>query len=160
MLSTEKKTEVKEFLKDSPHIRIRDVALLFDVTYAQAYALNKEVNPKPKPKKKPAVKAKAKMSRKTILEKAATKYDEACSLVATLPPAPVMIYGPDMVNQPPHYTKGGIETIDFIEAKDLNYNLGNVVKYVTRSGLKGTRIEDLKKAKWYLEREISSLLGD
>lgn len=63
---------------------------------------------------------------------------------------------PDLVNNPPHYTTGGIETIDFIEAKKLNYNLGNVVKYITRADHKGSRIEDLRKAKWYLEREILS----
>ncbi len=60
----------------------------------------------------------------------------------------------DFVNNPPHYTTGGIETIDFIEAKQLNYNLGNVVKYITRADHKGNRVEDLRKAKWYLEREI------
>ena len=64
--------------------------------------------------------------------------------------------GVDLVNHPPHYTTGGIETIDFIEAKKLNYNLGNVVKYITRADHKGNRSEDLKKAKWYLEREILS----
>lgn len=63
---------------------------------------------------------------------------------------------PDPVNHPAHYTTGGIETIDFIEAKQLNYNLGNVVKYITRADHKGNRIEDLRKAKWYLEREILS----
>lgn len=63
---------------------------------------------------------------------------------------------PDPVNHPAHYTTGGIETIDFIEAKQLNYNLGNVVKYITRADYKGNRIEDLQKAKWYLEREILS----
>lgn len=62
----------------------------------------------------------------------------------------------DMVNRPPHYTAGGIETIDYIEAKGLNYHLGNVVKYVSRAGLKGSTLEDLKKAKWYLEREINN----
>ena len=62
----------------------------------------------------------------------------------------------DMVNSPPHYTAGGVETIDFIEAKNLNYNLGNAVKYITRAGLKGNRAEDLQKAKWYIEREILS----
>ena len=62
----------------------------------------------------------------------------------------------DMVNSPPHYTAGGVETIDFIEAKGLNYNLGNAVKYITRADLKGNRVEDLKKAKWYIEREILS----
>ena len=62
----------------------------------------------------------------------------------------------DLVNSPPHYKVGGMETIDFIEAKQLNYNLGNVVKYITRADHKGNRVEDLKKAKWYLEREILS----
>ena len=62
----------------------------------------------------------------------------------------------DMVNHPPHYTAGGIETIDFIEAKKLGYNLGNVVKYITRSDLKGDRLENLKKAQWYLNREIKN----
>lgn len=60
----------------------------------------------------------------------------------------------DPVNQPPHYKTGGIETIDFIEAKGLNYRLGNVVKYITRAEHKGNRKEDLKKALWYLQREI------
>jgi len=60
----------------------------------------------------------------------------------------------DMVNHPLHYKSGGIETIDFIESKGLNYRLGNVVKYITRADHKGNRMEDLKKALWYLQREI------
>ena len=61
----------------------------------------------------------------------------------------------DMVNHPPHYTAGGVETINFIEAKGLDYHLGNVVKYITRAGKKYDEVEDLKKARWYLERAIS-----
>jgi hypothetical protein len=61
---------------------------------------------------------------------------------------------PDMVNHPPHYTVNGIEVIDVIENYKLNYRLGNVVKYVLRSDLKGNRLQDLKKALWYLQREI------
>ena len=64
---------------------------------------------------------------------------------------------PDPVNNPAHYTIGGIETIDFIEAKKLGYNLGNVVKYLTRADHKGNRKQDLEKAKWYLERELSTM---
>ena len=60
----------------------------------------------------------------------------------------------DAVNHPAHYTAGGIETIDFIEAKGLGYHLGNVVKYITRADHKGDRLENLKKAQWYLNREI------
>jgi hypothetical protein len=63
----------------------------------------------------------------------------------------------DAVNHPPHYKVGGIETIDFIEAKSLNYNLGNVVKYLTRADHKGSKLVDLKKAQWYLNREIATL---
>ena len=60
----------------------------------------------------------------------------------------------DPVNHPAHYKVGGIETIDFIEAKKLGYNLGNVVKYITRSDYKANKLQDLRKAQWYLEREI------
>jgi hypothetical protein len=60
----------------------------------------------------------------------------------------------DPVNNPTHYTVGGIETIDFIEAKKLGYNLGNVVKYITRADHKSNKLQDLRKAQWYLEREI------
>lgn len=60
------------------------------------------------------------------------------------------------VEHPAHYTQGGIETIDFIEAKKLDYHLGNVVKYVTRAGhkSKSSLLIDLKKAAWYLNRKI------
>jgi hypothetical protein len=60
----------------------------------------------------------------------------------------------DEVNQPAHYTSGGIETIDFIEAKGLGFNLGNAIKYISRAGKKGSRLQDLQKAQWYLTREI------
>ncbi len=63
----------------------------------------------------------------------------------------------DLVNHPPHYKSGGIETIDFIEAKDLNYRLGNVIKYVSRAGKKASDpVQDLEKAAWYLQREIDA----
>lgn len=65
----------------------------------------------------------------------------------------------DNVNQPSHYKDGGIETIDYIEAKGFNYHLGNVVKYVSRAGKKDPdkTLEDLKKARWYLDRHIKNL---
>jgi hypothetical protein len=63
----------------------------------------------------------------------------------------------DNINHPEHYKTGGIETIDFIEAKDLGYHLGNVIKYITRADHKGNRLEDLKKAQWYLNRAVSNL---
>ena len=63
----------------------------------------------------------------------------------------------DNVNHPAHYKVGGIETINFIEAKGLDYNLGNVVKYITRSDHKDNKLQDLQKAAWYLNRAISQI---
>ena len=62
----------------------------------------------------------------------------------------------EMVNHPSHYTQG-IEAIDYIESHKMNFNIGNVIKYVTRAKHKGTELEDLKKASWYLNREIERL---
>jgi hypothetical protein len=60
----------------------------------------------------------------------------------------------DVVNKPPHYTEhpSGIECIQVTE--HMGFNLGNAVKYIWRCDLKLDAIEDLKKAKWYIEREI------
>lgn len=61
----------------------------------------------------------------------------------------------DLVNHPPHYTKGKFEVIDVLEDWQLNYHLACVVKYIARCDLKSDAIQDLKKARWYLDREIS-----
>jgi len=60
----------------------------------------------------------------------------------------------DIVNHPPHYNQG-IETTDYIISNNMNFCEGNIVKYITRYKLKGG-MEDLKKAKWYLEKLIKS----
>jgi len=67
--------------------------------------------------------------------------------------------GTRMVCRPPHYTTGRIEVIDFIEDQKLGFHLGNVVKYVARACHKGTELEDLLKARWYLSRKILELEG-
>lgn len=61
------------------------------------------------------------------------------------------------INHPKHYTshQSGVECIQITE--HMNFCLGNAVKYIWRAGLKGEPIEDLKKAKWYIEREINRL---
>lgn len=58
----------------------------------------------------------------------------------------------DQIN-PSHYKQGKIETYDFIFEKKLSYALGNVIKYIVRHKFKGG-VVDLKKALWYLQREI------
>ncbi len=60
----------------------------------------------------------------------------------------------DLINHPEHYTYSRIEVTDAIIAWGLSFTLGNVVKYVARCDHKGAPIQDLKKARWYLEREI------
>jgi hypothetical protein len=60
----------------------------------------------------------------------------------------------DAVNNPNHYTQhpSGVECIQITE--HMGFNLGNAVKYIWRSDLKGDAIEDLKKARWYIDREL------
>lgn len=62
----------------------------------------------------------------------------------------------DDVNNPQHYTLGSIEVFDFIEAWELNFAEGNVIKYVVRAPFKETRVKDLKKARWYLDKLIEA----
>lgn len=75
-----------------------------------------------------------------------------------------MMEGKEYINHPPHYNRGKIECIEYIEDQDLGFHLGNVVKYLARAGHKETtgKLEDLKKARWYLDRYISQghLLSD
>lgn len=59
-----------------------------------------------------------------------------------------------LVDNPPHYTAGGLSTYDFIKAKKLSYELGNVIKYVSRADYKGSKLRDLQKAQWYLNAAI------
>ena len=62
------------------------------------------------------------------------------------------------VEHPSHYAEGrNYEPIEVIKDWNLNFNLGNVVKYISRAGRKENILEDLQKAKFYLEHEINSL---
>ena len=65
--------------------------------------------------------------------------------------------GPEAVNHPAHYNQGKFEVIDVIDDWKLGFNDGNAVKYIARARYKGKHLEDLKKARWYLNREISNL---
>lgn len=64
----------------------------------------------------------------------------------------------DAVNHPQHYTQFKVEVIDITE--NLSFCAGNVVKYVCRAKFKGNELQDLKKAQWYLNREIERLERD
>ena len=66
----------------------------------------------------------------------------------------------DPVNHPKHYTEhpSGIECIEITE--HMNFCVGNAIKYLWRAGLKGEQIEDLRKARWYIDREIARILNN
>ena len=102
------------------------------------------------------VKAIAKKSKCTVgyVYNIKNKYFVAEAYTAATPEAAPTA---DLVNHPPHYKEGGIETIDFIEAKNLDYHLGNVIKYVSRADHKGNKLQDLQKAQWYLNRAIEKI---
>ena len=58
------------------------------------------------------------------------------------------------VHHPAHYNTGSIEVIEAIEDWRLGFHLGNAIKYIARAEHKGKAVEDLEKARWYLDREI------
>jgi Protein of unknwon function (DUF3310) len=77
-------------------------------------------------------------------------------------PSPFVVVHPTpqiAIDHPSHYNIGKIEVIDAIEDWQLGFHLGNVVKYVARAQHKGTFLDDLKKARWYLDREIERHSG-
>ena len=68
----------------------------------------------------------------------------------------------DSINHPPHYNRGDIETIDIIKnsmshSEFEGYLQGNVIKYISRYRYKGTALEDLQKAEWYINRLIKEV---
>jgi hypothetical protein len=90
---------------------------------------------------------------------------ETTQMIESLPLTKVLERpAPDPVSHPPHY--GGAanpyEAIKVIEAWELGFSLGNALKYICRAGRKrrSTQIEDLKKARWYLDAEIAKLEGN
>lgn len=65
----------------------------------------------------------------------------------------------EMVNHPEHYKGNSMEVIDIINDYNLNFELGNAIKYILRSSKKGNKRQDLEKAMWYINHEIEKLKG-
>lgn len=139
--------KIRAYIVSNPKAKAAEIVEKFGVSLAYVYVLRSQV--------KKAV-GKYMHADGTLKQRMQRFSDEPKPFVVSSNTS-VATPAPDMVNHPPHYKVGGIETIDFIEAKGLNYHLGNVVKYVTRADHKGERLENLQKAKWYLEREIASV---
>lgn len=75
----------------------------------------------------------------------------------SVPPPEQKVEGTSNVDHPAHYNKFKFETIQVIEDWQLNFNIGNTIKYLSRYKFKGKEIEDLEKARFYLDREIATL---
>ena len=141
--------KIRRYIAENPTAKTAEIAAHFNTRYQNVYAVRRKMET-PKVAKKGNWETLGVFSSDKGLEK----------LEPTKPYTPMQIEmfepKPDPVNHPAHYKVGGIETIDFIEAKDLSYHLGNVVKYVTRADHKGNKLEDLRKAQWYLTRAIET----
>ena len=133
-----KAAQVRSYVAANPKAKLQEVAKEIGVSLQYVYTVLWNA------KKKAGVKKKT---------------TQPVSIISSNTPMQIDMFEsvPDPVNHPAHYKVGGIETIDFIEAKKLGYNLGNVVKYLTRADYKGKKREDLRKAQWYLTREINAL---
>jgi hypothetical protein len=144
--------KIRRYLTAHPDMKLGDVAAHFGTTYQIVYMTKKNMKEdKPDarlPKLKPTKEYSYAWVDTNQLDESA-KDALASQLVTMEEPQP------DPVNHPYHYKVGGIETIDFIEAKELNYNMGNAVKYISRADHKGNKKQDLEKAVWYLNREIA-----
>jgi len=149
--------KIRKYIEQNPTKKVAEVAKDLGVKYQYVYVVKRKMDTKYTPKqyltKKTITKMQAefKPAPHMLVDLTQNKDGSITEKITMLEPTP------DPVNHPAHYKYGGIETIDFIEAKELGYNLGNVVKYITRSDHKGNRKEDLLKAQWYLTREINSI---
>lgn len=155
--------KIKAYILENPTAASRDIADRFGVksTYVSTIKWNLKQKPKENVQKFLGVTIATEDIPKLTDEQASRLADNFKKMAKGRPRLQsnkplIMEYTPpsDPVNHPAHYKAGGIETIDFIEAKKLGYNLGNVVKYITRADLKGNTLQDLRKAQWYLERAI------
>jgi hypothetical protein len=65
----------------------------------------------------------------------------------------------NFIDHPEHYQGNGIEVIDIIDSFNLNFNLGNSIKYILRADKKGNKKQDLEKALWYINHELKKYNG-
>jgi hypothetical protein len=146
--TTTRAAKMREYYTANPTATVSQVAKKFKTTYQIAYMCKKGMEKRLK-------------DAQQIYELTKGRKEQRMKILAitssnTPLPSITMIEPPnDPVNHPAHYKVGGIETIDFIEAKKLNYNMGNAVKYISRADHKGNKKQDLEKAKWYIDRELA-----
>jgi hypothetical protein len=152
--TTSRAAKMREYYTANPTATPSEVAKKFKTTYQIAYMCKKEMEKR--------LKDAQQIYELTKGRKRAPRWIPISgneSVLDTVNPKAITMIEPqpDPVNHPAHYKVGGIETIDFIEAKKLNYNMGNAVKYISRADHKGNKKQDLEKAIWYIQREITQL---
>lgn len=158
---TSRAAKMRKYYTENPTATVSEVAKKFKTTYSIAYMCRKIMNDK----KVTITATEAKIANKHGVATAEYAKQKAKlrreprwkTLLVGTSNTPITMEEPqsDPVNHPAHYKVGGIETIDFIEAKGLTYHLGNAVKYISRADHKGNRKQDLEKAKWYIDRAIA-----
>ena len=169
--TTSRAAKMRKYYTENPTATVSEVAEKFKTTYQIAYMCKKGMEQNAvkdvaalKTRKAPKKKATPLPTPETKdgylytwVNTNALSEDTKDALAERLNPEAITMIEPqpDPVNHPWHYKVGGIETIDFIEAKKLNYNMGNAVKYISRADHKGNRLQDLEKAKWYIDRELA-----
>jgi hypothetical protein len=144
---SKKSQKLNSYLQSNPDAKASAVAKLFKVSVQSVY--QRKANLKSAATKGNWKLASVSTSKKSVFQKPSTLAPNTVASMA--------LFADDKVNSPSHYKVGGIETIDFIEAKRLDYHLGNVVKYISRADHKDDKLENLKKAQWYLNRAVANL---
>ena len=171
--TTSRAAKMRKYYTENPTATVSEVAEKFKTTYQIAYMCKKGMEQNAvkdvaalKTRKAPKKKATPLPTPETKdgylytwVNTNALSEDTKDALAERLNPEAITMIEPqpDPVNHPYHYKVGGIETIDFIEAKKLGYHLGNAVKYISRADHKGNRLQDLEKAKWYIDRAIAQV---
>lgn len=160
-------TPAKEEVKEKVMTKCKNCGKMFEQTGKGRPAVNcpdcRELLNKPK-KKTADVKDKViAVKKKDVVVPVISKKETAESYinvdsVSDLYPVNEIKDRDNMIDHPSHYNKGKIEVIAFIEDQGLSFHLGNVIKYVARAGAKGDKLEDLKKAQWYLDRYINEVM--
>lgn len=143
--------KIREYLRTNPDEEPKKAAEALGVKVSLVYGVKKYDKDRA---------ARLKVRKKAAISKHLPMYDKLTELLKrpdSLIKLPVVKPVVDMVNHPPHYTLGGIETIDFIQAKltkeeFLGYLKGNVLKYGSRIGNKGAAILDAGKLAWYAKK--------
>lgn len=148
MAKKSKTALIRNYILDYPKATAQQIADKFGVVRQTVYVIRSQM-------KKDNINLEAARTPAWKTVHVSTSSNSLETPTVTPVPAPTVTF--DNVNHPAHYKVGGLDTIDFIEAKNLGYNLGNVVKYIARAAHKGNASEDLAKARWYLNREISKL---